>query len=247
MNRKSVNGPRPGEPSAEAVESMLSALCEPAGEVSTPIPQFFSSELDTERKLALIAASLRELGRRWKDDYDNFFDVTVACARIQCLLHDCARELNQQPCKSDAPTVMIAFARSEHHTLMPMLVDLLFKHKGWSTIYCPHASAGELAGMMTSRKIDLVCISWNNPGLYFEIRAILSVIATMNPKERPPVIAGGSSALEHLDKMTSIGVDCICDDVYSAISIAERYMFLRRSARTAGRFERSIVDSAGRT
>mgnify|MGYP006143880423 CR=1 FL=1 len=52
-----------------------------------------------------------------------------------------------------------------------------------------------------------------------------------------PLVVGGAAALDSIDFLVGLGIDCICDSVYSAVRICDNYYELERisqQARAAG-------------
>ncbi len=181
------------------------------------------------RRLMLIEATARELGRRWKSSNADFFDVTLGCAKLQALTKRIQEDLGTLPVDPDAPCLLVTAVPGEQHTLMQNLVELMFRSRGWDTVYHSTLSGSAILKVLEHRKVDLVCLSWSSDVLYPGLESIMSGVNQIAPKERPPVILGGPAAERLVEKATALGVDCIIDNVYSAISIAERYVSLRHS------------------
>ncbi len=199
--------------------------------------------LSTSEKLQFLQASAHALQRKFEKSEFSFFDVTVVSAGIQTLVREISNEVRQAPLSFDQPTVLVTSPRSEQHTLMQGLLDLHFRLSGWESIHHPHIRSETLAAMLASRSIDLVCISWSNSRIMEEFRDIVAIIAATNASKRPPVIAGGFAAEKAAGQIAQWGVDCICDDVYAALDIAERYISLRRSAMATKSAKAAIKDA----
>jgi methanogenic corrinoid protein MtbC1 len=181
------------------------------------------------RRLMLLEATARELGSRWKSSKADFFDVTLACAKLQALTKRIQEDLGTLPVDPDAPCLLVTAVPGEQHTLMQNLVELMFRSRGWDTIYYANLSGSDIRAVLEQRQVDLVCLSWSSDNLYPGLESVMSGVNEIETKQRPPVMLGGPAAERLVEKATGLGVDCIIDNAYQAISIAERYISLRRS------------------
>ncbi len=209
--------------------------------------RFLDTELPADQpsyvKPLFLEAVARMIGREWVRDESDFTEVTIISSRLQevIIALTCNAERNL---RVNAPHVAVLTLPGEQHTLGSHLVGLLFTTLGWSTrIVMPQKMDGQDIARAVSH-CDVICLSWSNVRLRGQVTDVVRKCRKLVGKRSVPLIAGGVAALDSIEFLVGIGVDSVCDSVYSAARICENYLELQRSVvprMTAGlqRFEAS--------
>lgn len=184
-------------------------------------------------KVLFLETIARLLGKQWVSDDCDFIDVTIGSARLQELAIALSADLQELSLSPDAPTALILTPFGEQHTLVPHLIGLLFTSLGWSSkVLEPSATrTGALARALEDA--DIVCIGWSNVRLANEFKRLVQDVRRLRKEPRLPLVVGGAAALESVDFLVGLGIDCICDSVYSAVKICDSYYELERISRQA--------------
>lgn len=189
-------------------------------------------------KVLFLETIARLLGREWTHDDCNFVDVTIATARLQELAISLSQELQERQRGDETPSALIMAPDGEQHTLMPRLIGLLFESLGWSTQVLEPSATKTAALARALEGADIACIGWSNIRLATEFKSLVRDVRLLRTGARLPLVVGGAAALDSIDFLVGLGIDCICDSVYSAVKICESYYELERislHARAAGR------------
>ena len=189
-------------------------------------------------KVLFVEAAARRLGKAWTQDSCDFVDVTIGSARLQELILSLSFDMRGSAPMAHAPHALIVTPFSEQHTLMPHLTGLLFDSLGWSRqVLEPDKVRGPLLAKAVSQS-DVVCIGWSNVRLGEEMVELVGDIRRHAGSRRLPLIAGGVAALDSVSFLVELGIDCVCDSVYSAARICQSYndlTIISQHARAAGR------------
>jgi methanogenic corrinoid protein MtbC1 len=180
-----------------------------------------------------LEAAARQLGRKWVDGDCGFVDVTIGSARLQEIIRILSFEFRTHQPRARLPFVAILTPRGEQHTLAQHVLGLLFDAMGWSNVIL---EGKDLAGRDLRSAIeqaDIVCIGWSNQRLKPEFQSLVGLIRSLGSSTRPPIVAGGIAALDSIDFLVSLGIDCICDSVYAASRICEKFYELETAGQTA--------------
>jgi hypothetical protein len=179
-------------------------------------------------KVLFLEAVARLLGKEWTSDTCDFIDVTIGTARLQEIVQHLARPYRDGNGDLSAPHALILTPEGEQHTLMPHMIGLLFDTLGWSRgILEPSEHKGREFSPCIDRA-DVVCIGWSNIRLASEFERLVHEIRRQRQDRQPPLIVGGAGALNSIDLLVGLGIDCICDSVYSAVKICQNYCELQR-------------------
>ncbi len=188
------------------------------------------NSLRTAEKVLFIEAVARQLGKRWTDDSASFIDVSIACARLQDIAQALTMEASRQHLAGDAPFAAIVVPRGEQHTLMSHLIGALFQTIGWhQEVLLQETLDTEIFARRLGRA-DVVCIGWSNMRLQPDISHLIREVRLCSKDKTPPIIAGGVAALDFVDFLTDLGIACLCDSAYSAVSISQNYYSRNKSA-----------------
>ncbi len=184
-------------------------------------------------KVLFLEAVARLLGKEWTQDTCDFIDVTIGTARLQELVQSLAIPYRDGNGDLSAPHVLILSPAGEQHTLMPHMIGLLFDTLGWSRLVLEPSEhkSGKFAPAVD--RADVVCIGWSNIRLAGEFETLVHEIRRQRQDRRIPLIVGGAGALNSVDFLVSLGIDCICDSVYSAVKICQNYCELQRIGQQA--------------
>jgi methanogenic corrinoid protein MtbC1 len=197
-------------------------------------------------KVLFIEAVARQLGRQWIDGDCGFVDVTIGTARLQEIIRLLSFGLRSQQPRGWVPFVVLLTPFGEQHTLAQHILGLLFDAMGWANqILEGNALKGEDLRSAIKRA-DIICIGWSNQRLKTEFQEIVTTIRSLETGSRTPIVAGGPAALDSVDFLVGLGIDCICDSVYAASRICEKFHELEaisQQASASGR--RFLVNSGG--
>lgn len=179
-------------------------------------------------KVLVAEAVARKLGQEWSDDTSSFIDVTIASARLQDLAQALSIAATDRISKHPAPFAAILLPKDEQHSLMAYLTGAFFQAFGWQHQVLTHdqPSRAEFASIVG--KADAICIGWSNTRLTPQVRQLTDDIGLYAPDKNQPVIAGGVAALESVEFLVEMGIDCICDTAYSAVKIADNFNNLEK-------------------
>jgi len=180
-------------------------------------------------KVLAVEAAARQLGREWLEDTSSFIDVTIASARLQDVAHALATEAANRTSSDHAPLVTIFLPRSEQHSLMCHLTGALFQTFGWQQQILIHDAVCQSYFENAIALSDAICIGWSNIRLKQDVRELVSTVKFNRPKKKQPLIAGGPAALNSIDFLVEMGIDCICDSAYSAVKIASSFNKLEKT------------------
>ncbi|MDH4413614.1 MAG: cobalamin-binding protein [Rhizobium sp.] len=189
-------------------------------------------------KVLFLETVARLLGREWVSDDCDFIDVTIGTSRLQALAASLSLDLREAGRNPDAPGTLILTPPGEQHTLMPHLIGLLFESLGWTSEVLEPSTLKTPALARAVEAADIACIGWSNIRLAAEFKTLVQDVRNLRRGPRMPLIVGGAAALDSVDFLVGLGIDCICDSVYSAVKICESYYELERisqQARAAGR------------
>lgn len=179
-------------------------------------------------KVLAVEAVARQLGREWSDDTSSFIDVTIASTRLQDLAQALAMEAADRISAHPVPFAAILLPRDEQHSLMAHLTGAFFQAFGWQHQVLTHdqPSRQEFAGVVG--RADAICIGWSNTRLRPQVRKLVDDIRLYAPDGNQSLIAGGVAALESVEFLVEMGIDCICDTAYSAVKIADNFNNLEK-------------------
>jgi len=172
----------------------------------------------------------RQLGQEWSQDDCDFVDVTIVSARLQSLVHVLESEVPFIVESRQTPAVQIFSIEAEQHTLMSSILGLLFASIGWRASFVFADTSGGGFADTVSTDCDAVCFSWSSDACRDQIIEFSKELQTVDYTKRPIVIAGGLAAQSHVDDLLAMGIDCICDSIYAAVNISERYIASRNSS-----------------
>ena len=193
-----------------------------------------------------IEAVARLLGRKWVDDDCDFIDVTIGTARLQEIIRLLSFEFRSRHPRTWVPFVALITPHGEQHTLALHILGLLFDAMGWSNqvLEGRGLQGNELRSAI--RRADMVCIGWSHQRLKPEFEDIVTTVRAISPGSRMPIVAGGMAALENVDFLVALGIDCICDSVYSASRICEKFYELESLGRQVQGSGQKVAVNAGR-
>ena len=184
-------------------------------------------------KVLFIEAVARQLGQQWALDRCDFIDVTIGSAKLQEVILSLSLNLRHPHPTVNTPFAVILAPKGEQHTLMPHLLGLLFDTLEWERqVLEPHEIDGSIFGV-TVDQADVACIGWSNSELTDELTGLVAKIRMRRGDRKLPLIVGGAAALDYIDFLVGLGIDCICDSVYSAAKTCESYYELQRISQQA--------------
>jgi methanogenic corrinoid protein MtbC1 len=213
----------------EQVSDPRTPLQDLLGFLALKIPTRLPSEIQTPgslrtaEKVVFIEAVARHLGKRWTEDDASFIDISIACARLQDVAQALTMEASRRRLSGDAPFAAIVLPRGEQHSLMSYLTGALFQATGWHQMVLSQDSLRRDEFAQHLSRADVVCVGWSNMRLESSVRQLASEIRLHSRGKNIPIIAGGVAALDFVDFLMELGIDCLCDSAYSAISISHNY------------------------
>lgn len=197
------------------------------------------STLPDYAKVLFIEAVVRRFGIEWTNDKCDLIDIAIGTARLQELLNALSQRLRNNKGDPMAPFAVVLTPAGEQHTLMTHLLGLLFDSLGWGRQVL---EPNQMKGPAFSNSVglaDVACIGWSNIRLACEMKELVLDIRRHASTPNLPLIVGGPAALNSIDFLVGLGIDCICDTVYSAAKICESYRDLSRISQ--------LAQNAGRT
>ncbi|SMC53650.1 cobalamin-binding protein [Rhizobium sp. RU36D] len=197
-------------------------------------------------KYLFIETTARQLGSKWISDDCDFVDVTIGAARLQELIKLLSFQIKSLHSDPNAPLAVLLTPFGEQHTLMQHMLGLLFDAMGWSTHLLDGREPKDPYVCSLIEQADVVCIGWSNQQLKGAFGDLVSTVRSCRPDSRVPIVVGGAAALDSIDFLVGLGIDCICDSVYSATRICERFFELETiSRRTKASGRRAAVNASG--
>lgn len=184
-------------------------------------------------KVLFLETIARLLGKEWVMDECDFIDVTIGTARLQELAMSMSLDLRETEYYGQAPNALILTPYGEQHTLMPHLIGLLFESLRWASFVLEPAATKTPALARAVKGADIACIGWSNVRLASEFKSLIQDVRTLRGAMRLPLVVGGAAALDSVDFLVGLGIDCICDSVYSAVKICDSYYELEKISQQA--------------
>lgn len=233
-------------------DAALSAFCAEvvrSGVRASALREFLRREIPADEPeiltILFIEAAARLLGRKWSDDDCDFVDVTIGAARIQEIIRLLSFEFRSQQARTWAPLVVQIIPIGEQHTLAQHILGLLFDAMGWSNQIMEGKDLRGSELRSAIKRADMVCIGWSNHRLKQGVQDIVTTVRSLTPGVRIPIVAGGGAALDYVDFLVGLGIDCICDSVYSAARICEKFHELESLGHQAQASSQRVVFNAG--
>ncbi|SIR43764.1 hypothetical protein SAMN05880582_11370 [Rhizobium sp. RU20A] len=210
---------------------------------------FLRNDLPPERpdfhRILFLETTARLLGRKWVEDDCNFIDVTIATARLQEIIRAMSGEFREIQLRPATPHVLLVAPVGEQHTLMLHLLALLFDALGWTHRIVDGRTASGQKLESAIEQADIICIGWSNEQLRGAFTDLVETIRRVTPDRQAPIVAGGIAALDCVDFLVSLGIDCICDSIYSASRICECFYEFRKASQQAPGHGRTTAETAG--
>ncbi|MET1414797.1 cobalamin-binding protein [Roseibium sp. HPY-6] len=179
-------------------------------------------------KVLAVEAVARQLGREWSDDTSSFIDVTIASTRLQDLAQALSIETADRISAHSAPFAAILLPKDEQHSLMAHLTGAFFQAFGWQHQVLAHDEPTHQEIGSVVAKANAVCIGWSNMRLRSQVKQLIHDIKLSSPDRNQPLIAGGVAALDSVEFLVEMGIDCVCDTAYSAVKIADNFNNLEK-------------------
>jgi len=193
-----------------------------------------------------VEAAARLLGQKWVNDDCGFVDVTIGAARLQEIIRLLSFEFRSRRLHAWTPFVVITTPIGEQHTLAQHILGLIFDTMGWSSQILEGKEQQGSALRSALERADMVCIGWSNQRLKKEFEDIVATARSVAPGSQLPIVVGGAAALDSVDFLVSLGIDCVCDSVYSASRILEKFHELEAIGHQAPASGRRVAGNAGR-
>jgi methanogenic corrinoid protein MtbC1 len=196
-------------------------------------------------KVLFIEAVARQLGRQWVDGDCGFVDVTIGSARLQEIIRLLSFEFRSRQPRAWIPFVVLLTPFGEQHTLAQHILGLLFDAMGWANqiLEGDALKGGTLRSAI--KRADIICIGWSNQRLKTQFQEIITTIRSLENGSRTPIVAGGAAALDSVDFLVGLGIDCICDSVYAASRICEKFHALEEINHQASASDRRFLVNSG--
>ncbi len=179
-------------------------------------------------KVLAVEAVARQLGREWTEDASSFIDVTIASTRLQDLAQALSIQAAGRSSAQAQPFAAILMPRDEQHSLMSYLTGAFFQAFGWHHQVLSHDQVMHAQVADVVKRADAVCIGWSNIRLRPQVSQLIADIRLHRPAKNQPLIAGGIAALDSVDILVEMGIDCVCDTAYSAVKIADSFNNLEK-------------------
>lgn len=182
-----------------------------------------------EEQLGFLEKAARSLGDDWNNDSRSFIDVTIAMGRLQMALRRIVLAHRARWKPVDSGTVLFTVPSGEAHHFGQILLEEVFRARGWATRLATPSSAGELVAELHDHRVDIACFSWSTDRLSPVVATAMGAIEAMNPVRRPAIIAGGAAAQRASGWIARLGVDFVCDSAYRALETARNLIEIRNS------------------
>lgn len=232
-----------------ALEAFCAQVIQPATRASA-LREFMRREIPADQpeivSVLFIEAAARLLGQKWINDDCNFVDVTIGTTRILEIIRLLSFEFKNRSPYAWTPFVVITTPLGEQHTLAQHILGLLLDTMGWSSQILSGKDAQGAVLRSALKRADMICIGWSNQRLKKEFNDIVATARYVAPGSRIPIVAGGIAALDSIDFLVSLGIDCVCDSVYSASRILAKFHELEMISQQAQASGRRVAGNAGR-
>lgn len=164
-----------------------------------------------------VPEAARRLGDEWCDDELSFTDVTIGSARLQRLLRVLGPEWRSDlNADANAPSVLVAVAASNNHTLGAMLVTGQLRRLGFSVRLSLGETTADFARRMNSSRFDMLLISASGSEKLVTVRNMVKIISQAEIDQGPVVLGGPilqfkpeANSLEYVDHFTSDPAEAI--------------------------------------
>jgi methanogenic corrinoid protein MtbC1 len=174
--------------------------------------------------LDLLCPCARLLGELWDNDVYTFSEVTIGMWRLQRVLDDHRRSPpgESRPLRILPRRMLMITMPGAQHTFGALMAASLFRAQGWDMMCDPGASLGELIGLVTSSRFDVIGVSISGDT---EIAPAASAILTLRRASANPrvvTMVGGPMASQHADLDRLCGADLMATDAKEAIAATLR-------------------------
>lgn len=234
-------------------DAALATFC---AEVTRPgirassLREFMRREISADQPdivtVLFVEAAARLLGQKWVDDSCDFIDVTIGTARLQEIIRLLSFEFRSRRSRAWTPFVVITTPMGEQHTLAQHILALLFDTMGWTSQVLEGKDPKGAELRSAFKRADMICIGWSNQRLKKEFEDIVTTARSLGLASRTPIVAGGVAALDSIDFLVGLGIDCVCDSVYSASRILEKFHELEAIGQQAQASGHKVFARAGR-
>lgn len=181
-------------------------------------------------KLAFLESVARSLGDDWSRDSRSFLDVTIAMGRLQLVLRQLVHANAERRPDNMLGSALFTVPPTEAHHFAQCLTEELFRAEGWSTDLFWPADRNAVIDRIADRGHDIVCLSWSTAALAETASATIEAIDSIPIERRPAIVAGGRASHEHQGWLVRLGVDCVCESTYGALTAARQLLEFRASA-----------------
>ncbi len=164
-----------------------------------------------------IPATARVLGDAWCRDELGFANVTIGSSRLQLML----RELSQfwegdGSTRADGPTVLLAVASDNHHTLGAMVLSTQLRRKGVSVRLILSAKPHEVAVAARRGGYDAIFLSASYGEKLENLRKIVNSIK-QEQERAAPIVIGGTILADATDVRQRTGANFTTNDPDEAL------------------------------
>ena len=175
--------------------------------------------------LDLLAPAARYLGELWEDDLCDFTDVTIGLGRLQKMLRDLNKEVEQSRYPtSNGLSILLVPTPGEQHTFGLAMVAELFRKQGWEVVGGPYDLADSPQEMVGQRAFDVVGYSIATLQNAENLTKSISQVRQRSKNKAVCIMVGGPLVTLNPQSASSLGADLVASDAQQAPSLVRLHL-----------------------
>ena len=169
----------------------------------------------------LLAPTARLLGEYWEEDRCDFVDVTMGLWRLQEVIHEVAARLPADRLASaGGRRALFASMPGDQHSFGTVVIDELFRRRGWVTDRMSDAETPELIERVGSNWFDMVGLTITCDCHIAALPSIIVALRNISRNPRVCVMVGGRIFSANPGLAVQVGADGTAPDAKLALKVA---------------------------
>lgn len=179
-----------------------------------------------------VTAAAAHLGQWWLEDRISFVEVTLASERLQDLVRNAPHLFGDEAQHPDAVCELVVLLGKPvvcQHTLGLLVVEQVFKRRGWRVLKSEQACADTLE-ILRHTSVDLLGLSVAHSDHVVPTQAFIARCKTESQNPHILIMVGGPQAFLQADLAQTLGADFSATDACEGEALASaKIAALRRS------------------
>jgi methanogenic corrinoid protein MtbC1 len=189
----------------------------------------FQKEMDLLREAPahvfdqFVRLVIDRIGGMWNEDTAGFYEVTLAAARLQTLVHEKIQQASTRVSRErQARRILLARVSEDEHTLGLLVVTACFQEAGWEVIGGTDLACGP--GMFRELAQSSYSVLGLSVGVAIEAERLNKIIAkarSVSAKSGLGICVGGPAFTADRERLARVAADFVATDALSAVRNAE--------------------------